>query len=273
MTNAKPADVRAGWALYLANPDISLDDLNRELEHGGFGPVSPRMFGHYRHLVAHGYDRYISINRFDVARAARPYEGASTSARYRYYESEVSVTLIITNAQGVFEARGRAQRVGEVGAMLSFEGQDTLAGLKRAKLAANDYVHLLFERQVQAVVARISEREADDELMLVEVEFARLQPIGKFVDTSAVPTDEFTLLVKGAEPSDRAADLIGRRMYFVLEALESCRAMANEVLDDPEGEHVETVTAPQITQLQLINPLAIDFTAAGRDLGSSSRCR
>jgi hypothetical protein len=263
MANAKPTDVRAGWTIYRNDPEITLEVLNDRLTRAGYGPISPRTFGHYRHLVEHGYDRYISINRFDVARASRPYEGAGGSARYRFYDTELPVTVVLTRPQGVYEAPGVAEKVGEVGALITFEGEDVIKGLRRSHLAPDDYVQLRFDEQSRPIPARVTTREIDEGYGLVEVEFTRLQPISEFVDTEVVPTESYQLLIKGEEPSDRSADLIGRRMYFALEALEACRAMANEVLDDPDSTAVETVGPPQITQLRLVNPLVIDLTAAG----------
>ena len=70
MANATPRDTRAGFDIYQsADGAISLDDLNARLARAGYGPVARRTLTHYRHLVEAGYNRYIAINRFDVARA------------------------------------------------------------------------------------------------------------------------------------------------------------------------------------------------------------
>jgi hypothetical protein len=260
VANASSADVRTGWLLFRSDPNITLDSLNGALVSKGRGKVSERMFGHYRHLVSHGYDRYISINRFDVARAARPYEGESASPRYPYYATQRSVTVFMTRPEGVFEIQGHAEQVGEVGALLLFEGAETIAGLRRSRLNADDYVQLRFDDQDRLVAARIVSRETDELESLVEVEFTRLQPISEFVETTVTGTEPIRILIQGSTPSDRAADLIGRRIYYLLEALESARAMANEVLDEDGRTQFEVVASPQIRQLQLVNPLVFDLT-------------
>jgi hypothetical protein len=263
VANASSADVRTGWMLFRSDPNITLDSLNGALMSKGRGKVSERMFGHYRHLVSHGYYRYISINRFDVARAARPYEGESASPRYPYYATQRSVTVFMTRPEGVFEIQGRAEQVGEVGALLLFEGAETIAGLRRSRLNADDYVQLRFDDQDKLVAARIVSRETDELESLVEVEFTRLQPISEFVETTVTGTEPIRILIQGSTPSDRAADLIGRRIYYLLEALESARAMANEVLDEDGRTQFEVVASPQIRQLQLVNPLVMDLTMTG----------
>ena len=80
MANAKTRDARAGFAIYLKSSEgITLDAINARLESSGYGTIAQRTLTHYRNLVKAGFDRYISINRFDVARASRAYENMSIS--------------------------------------------------------------------------------------------------------------------------------------------------------------------------------------------------
>ena len=85
MANATTRDARAGFAIYVqSSGGITLDAINARLEASGYGAIAQRTLTHYRNLVKAGFDRYISINRFDVARASRAYENMSTLSRYRY---------------------------------------------------------------------------------------------------------------------------------------------------------------------------------------------
>jgi hypothetical protein len=266
MSNATSAEVRAAWAIFRDKPYLTRDQLNARLARSGVRETTLRMFGHFQNLIDAGFDRYIAINRFDVARASRPFENATTNPRYLFYDVEVPVTMIVTRATGVFEATGTAQRVGEVGAILSFSGVADLKGLKRSRVATNDFVQLRFETSDRLIVARVAEKESDDDLLLIEVEYSRLQAISEFTEVSELPEEHRRLLIKGDEPSDRAADLIGRRLYYTLEALEACRALANEALRPTTTAHdesIEMVAPPRIEQLRLINPLVIDIQAAG----------
>ena len=76
MANATTRDARAGFAMYLQSSEgITLDVINARLEASGYGAIAQRTLTHYRKLVSAGFNRYISINRFDVARASsRAYE-------------------------------------------------------------------------------------------------------------------------------------------------------------------------------------------------------
>lgn len=80
MANASPRDTRAGFEIYRSSGgNLSLDELNRRLAESGHGPVAQRSLNHFRRLLETGYDRYVSINRFDIARASEPYESAAAS--------------------------------------------------------------------------------------------------------------------------------------------------------------------------------------------------
>ena len=67
---------------------------------------------HYRSLLRNGFDRYVSVNRFDVARAAKPYEGASATPRYFYYGTQVAVRMQFRRGDQQYDVAGTAERVG-----------------------------------------------------------------------------------------------------------------------------------------------------------------
>ena len=80
MANATQRDSRAGFTIYReSGGGISRDALNDQLVSAGYGPVSDRTVTHYRSLLVAGFDRYISINRFDVARSASRFEDLGAS--------------------------------------------------------------------------------------------------------------------------------------------------------------------------------------------------
>lgn len=67
MSNASPAAARRGFAFFTADPRPSLLQINERLLALGFGPVSERMYDHYRRLVRHDYEEYVPVNELDVA--------------------------------------------------------------------------------------------------------------------------------------------------------------------------------------------------------------
>src|SRR4051794_1605791 len=77
MANAPSEDSEVGYDLYRQSGfALSRADLNDRLADEGRKPVSQRTFRHFRALQRAGYDRYVSINRFDVD----PYKAADRSA-------------------------------------------------------------------------------------------------------------------------------------------------------------------------------------------------
>lgn len=96
MANATYRDCRAGFDVFRRyGGSIARDNLNLELVEAGYGVVSDRAFRHYRKLLRSGFDRYISINRFDISRAAIPFEDASANPRYHFDQTDQGVRLLI----------------------------------------------------------------------------------------------------------------------------------------------------------------------------------
>ncbi len=260
MPNASSADVRAGFDIYRENPEITLRQINAQLKKQGFGEIAERSIRHYRSLQNHGFDRYVSVNRFDVARASRPYEGASATPRYFYYGLEVPITMHFRRGAHEYEVKGVAERVGEVGAVLTFDNKKQLDVLRKQRPTVNTYIRLDFGSPVSDfATARVIESELDEEWALIEVEFSRLLPLSDLTKSTALPGELTTLSVVGTSPDDRAADLVGRRIYYTLEAIESCRAIANEVLRT-ESSSRNVVDPLELQSLSVQSPLVIVFS-------------
>ncbi|MGH6781074.1 MAG: hypothetical protein ACREB5_03075 [Sphingomonadaceae bacterium] len=255
MPNASPADVRAGWELFRVNPDITLDDLNRRLAERNHGAVSNRTLQHYRSLLKAGFDRYVSINRFDVARAAKPYEGLSAIPRYFYYGSDVPVTILYQRKKDV-EVHGRATRIGEVGALLTITDTTDVEVVRKTRPSIDSFVALEFTPSVgERAVARVVETEINSDAF-IEVEFSRLHVVSKLLSAQPLLADRVYITVIGVSADDRAADLIGRRIFYTLEAVEECRSLANEVLrTEASPEAPRMIDPPQLQRLRLDNPL------------------
>lgn len=255
MPNASPADVRAGWEIFRTNPDVTLDQLNAQLAKTKNHAVSNRTLQHYRGLLKAGFDRYVSINRFDVARAAKPYEGLSAVPRYFYYGIDVPVAISYQRKKDV-NVHGRATRIGEIGALLTITNPADVEAIKKARPPIDSFIALAFETPVnEHAVARVIETEVDVSAY-IEVEFSRLHAVSKLLSAQPLPADRVLVTVIGKRADDRAADLIGRRVFYTLEAVETCRALTNEVLrTEASGGTLRLVDPPQLQRLRLENPL------------------
>ena len=259
MANASPADTRAGWSLYHAQIEKpSLAELNALLSVAGFGPVSPRTFDHYRDLERAGYESYLAINRFDVARASRPFENVSASGRYRTTPSELSVQFSVVRESDVFVATAVVRELSDSGAVIVVVGVEEIAGLKRAKLASAETVSVTFPGLQRSVLARVTEISQAADAVSVEIEFSRLRSISEFVDVSALPIERFSIRVTGQSDDERSADLVARRIYYTLDLIESCRNLLNELLLASEEEvdaERQLIEPASIVRLQVASPL------------------
>ena len=253
MANASSRDTRAGFDIYRsAGGAISLDELNEQLVEAGYGPVAQRSLTHYRHLMDAGYTRYISINRFDVARASVAYENASAMGRYRYREANVGVRILFAKSNRLFEAFGSATEVGDVGAVIEFDDEVVVEGLKALKPRAGDMVTLRYLEVGRSVGGRVIDTDLRSSPAHVEVEYARLTSIAEIAGGTPLPTAAVRFRVVGQADEAQTLDLVGRRLYHFFELLEGARSLANAA-----GGHLDQpvyAPPPVLDELRIASP-------------------
>lgn len=229
MANATPRDTRAGFDIYrAAGGDLSLDELNAQLYEAGYGPVSNRTLDHYRNLTRAGFSRYISINRFDVARAAAPYEDSSSHPRYSYEEADLGVRVVFAKSSKLLETFGRASDVGEVGTLLRFEEAEVIEGLRKIKPAPRDMVSIRYLELGRTVGGTVLEADLKSEPAIVEIEFNRLVSIAAIGVGTPLPSQTTMFVLRGPGEDDQVLDVAGRRLYHFFELIEGLRSVANE---------------------------------------------
>ncbi len=223
MANATPRDTRAGFDSFKSSGgQIALDDLNAQLYEAGYGPVSKRTHRHYRNLIDAGFSRYISINRFDVARAADPYGDPSSNARYFYEESDQGVRVVFAKSNKLMETFGRATEVGEVGALLRVEERDVIDGLRKMKPQAGDMVTVRFLEMGRSVGGTVVEADVKSEPSVVEIEYGRLITIASLGLGDPLPTAEARFVLSGPADDDTTLDVTGQRLYHSSNLSRAC---------------------------------------------------
>ncbi len=70
----------------------------------------------YRHLADANFERYFSINQFDVARAASTHGDLGASPRYQYREIGEGVRILIAKGNTLWVASAEVTRLGEADA-------------------------------------------------------------------------------------------------------------------------------------------------------------
>lgn len=259
--NASPRDTRAGYGIFLAaGGAIELADLNARLVAAGYGPVAPRTYRHYGNLLRAGYDRYISINRFDVARAAKPYENSSASSRYSYRASDLGVSVLFDRSGHLVEAFGRATEIGDAGCLVTFADAETIDGLGRLRPPPGSPVTARFLETGRVTNGRVVEVDLLSRPAVVELEFTRLVSI---VDTGAgeaLPLVDRAFLLRGRDDVDQTLELVNRRLYNFMELLEGVRALANRAgATQPDPVYAPP---PVLTRLTVASPAVLAVRTA-----------
>ena len=230
MANASPRDTRAGFDIFRqAGGDITLADLNQKLLDAGYGPVADRSIKHYRSLLTAGYGRYISINRFDIARASAPYDDASSNPRYRYTDVDTGVLMVIAKGSKLYEAAGRATALGETGAIVRIIDAEYTQGLASLKARAGDMVSLRFPESGRSVHGRLVELDLASDPALLEVDYTGLVSLAELEVGLPMPVLRASYRLGGAEEEELTIDVLGRRIYEFFEIVEEARALVNRV--------------------------------------------
>ncbi|MDA1279973.1 MAG: hypothetical protein O3B95_08020 [Chloroflexi bacterium] len=229
MPNATTSDARAGWEMFRTSGfTAELEHINRNLVSAGHRAVSQRTYSHYRNLATAGYTRYVSINRFDVARAARPYEGVGASSRYSFLAASAGVQITFPRGRKLIEAVGKLTDVGDTGVVVRFDAPETVAALTRNRPRIGEDAGLDFFEPRHHVNGRIIDFETSELAVRVEIEFGRLQSVSEYVGAKELPTIELGIQLSESGSMSDSVDVVGRQLYYVFELMESARAFSNE---------------------------------------------
>lgn len=259
MPNARTSDARAGWVIFRSSGfRTELENINRELEAAGHRPVSGRMYSHYNNLVNAGFSRYLSINRFDVARASRPYESAS--GRYSFVDSSAGVTVSFPRGRRLVSASGTVVRFGDSGAIVAFDDARTVSALSSNKPRTGESISIEFMETGHHINGRIVDFEAVGEQIQIEVEFGHLQSISEYVGTRELPAISVTVRLSETDAISDSVDVVGRQLFYVFELMESARVIANEANRISGSNDYSGVV--RVQKLKRESPLDIVFLAS-----------
>ena len=253
MANAKTRDARAGFAIFLQQQGgIELEAINMRLEKSGYGPVSPRMVTHYRNLIKAGFNRYISINRFDVARASRAYENMSSLGRYRYRSVSQPVNMIFMKNDRLLQTQGHIIKISDVGAVIEIPENVALHELRTFRPAHRDTVILHYTNRSDAVKSRVMEVDLERSPAIVEVEHSSLTSIADIDSASLLSTRLFRFTLVPEHDSEITFDVLGRRLHHFFDILEGLRALLNEA--GRSSDQYTYAPPPVIEEVRLSSP-------------------
>lgn len=254
-TSATTADARAGYEIYRRSDfSASRSEINQALSEAGYAPISDRMYRHYRRLAGEGYNRYISINRFDVAKASEPYEDLGNKSRYQYLQSGVGVRVTFPRGRRLVEAYGRADRVGETGMILVFDAKETVAALTddATRPRTGDSVRLDFLDPPSSVDGTVMDAELVGDAVVLEVDFTRLESISQYIGREPLPVQPYQFRLV-SETDHSSVDVVGRQLYGLFEFVEASRAVVNELSGQSKAKLYAPVST--VSTLSMRSPL------------------
>lgn len=253
-------DARAGFDLFRSRAgQITIEELNAQLTQAGYRAIAPRTMDHYHSLMREGYDRYVSINRFDVARASIPYENSSALARYDYANVDLGVSVMFAKGSRLLEALGRASQVGDVGAVLSFSDSDVMQGLKRLKPQPGNMVTIRFLEAGRTVGGRIVGTDLITDPPNVEVQYSRIVSVADIGVGTALSSQETSFRLVAAE-GDLTFELVNRQLFAFFELIEGLRSLINEV--GSAASYRFYAEPPVIRRMNMASPLDLDMDLA-----------
>ena len=255
MANAKPRDARAGFEIYLqSSGDIQLDQINARLERTGYGPIKQRTLTHYRNLVKAGFNRYISINRFDVARASRAYENMSTLSRYRYRRTDQQVSVIFSKSTCLIEVQGKLVESGDVGAVIEFT-DDKLEELKQFRPHSGVAVTLYYSQGSTVLSGVVIDADLSSRPPLIEIEYTKLVSQAAIDDYRPLQSRLIQFRLISDDQDITTIDVVGRRLYHFFDLIEGIRALLNETGRDSENHMY--AAPPIVREIQIASPAVL----------------
>ena len=253
MANASTRDARAGFAIYTQfGEDITLDAINARLAASGYGAIAQRTLTHYRNLVKAGFNRYISINRFDVARASRAYDNMSSLSRYRHRSTHRQVEILFTKETKYLELTGTMIEVSDAGGIVEFSSEEMMDKLRYFKPNSGDSVivrSLGLDQHVEGVVV---DRDLQSLPVSVEIEYTRLVSLDQLTAGVSLQTSPVWIRISAEDSVSPTIDVVGRRLHYFFDLLEGVRAVFNET--GRQCHRVIYASPPTVEEIRLASP-------------------
>jgi len=256
MANATRRDARAGFDIYRhRNGNIDLESLNIELYKSGYNHIAQRTLNHYQNLIAAGFNRYISINRFDVARASRPYEDMSKLGRYRYRTINQPVRVKFSKNERDVEIPGRIVKSGDVGAIITFPDESVLEELRNHIPRPNMHLNLCITNAANNISAVVVECDLTSSPGLLEVEYNNLVSLAEIIDPVLLQNVSVKFTLESENSNPVAIDVIGKQLYSFFDLIEGVRALLNEA--ELYSEEIAYAAPPIVQEIRVASPAII----------------
>lgn len=258
-----PENAIVGWEVYRdSDHELTLGDINSELASRGLGPVSPRMFTHYRKLQRYGYEQYIPINQLDVRTMENPVWDKALRGRYPLFPVSAGVRVIVLTDDEPVALEGVAEELSDGEVIFRLGGEDALTAFGGSRSVWT--LEVLFTDSGELRLCDVAKVTLDRRRSRVTVRaaFMSIAPAESAVIRQLLPVRTFRLVV-GRDVSSPLLGQATQQLYWAFAATEGARILVADVLGDLGSGSSFTVSGTRIRSLSVASPLvAVAITAA-----------
>lgn len=256
---ATVADAEFGWQLYQdSHYSLSLREINKRLKENGFSPIAPRTFQHYQKLVRYGFASYLPINQLDVKTLQDPAWDAFIRARSLPRDTNLSVVLRLQDDDDVIQIRGRARKMSDAYAVIRVTGTRNIEALSRLGARPEQQVVIEFpdSGDVRGALIDAVTLEGARPYASVRVRFLTVED-GARLSGREVLSDQSIRLRLTSSDSDPLFGLVVQQLSWLYQAVDSARAMSEELLVEFRAEKKFAVAPPRVSTLTLQSPMEL----------------
>jgi hypothetical protein len=251
---ARTEYTRAGWEIFKASGfTLTLDEINERLRAVGYGTVRRRSMQHYDKLRRRGFQRYITMNRLDLMDVPDPFQDESIQDRYYFSDANVPTSLVVHRPDATLEVTGVATSLSDAGAEIAVDDQVQVDALRESPPDSGTPVTVNFLSPPGVAYGHIDFLTAiRANRVNIQVAFRELTPVQELIGGTALPVQVYDFVVGGAE--GRQLDVVSQDVYWLFQAVESARAIFNELL---RGMSTDTLysPAPTVESLSVASPM------------------
>lgn len=253
------ADAQAGWTIFKEfDFTLSLTELNERLIRRGFSPVAARTYAHYQKLRRYGYEAYLPINQLDVKTLQNLVWDASSRNRYPLLDDRVPVTLRLTRGDEQVEFRGQSIHISEGALAVRIRRKAAVDFFGSRASWKNAALQVMFDETGEIEQATLDTVTIDESSGAVNLRlsFGRLLPLENVLHRDLLASTTFRVVIDSGETSAPLADVV-EDLWWLLQALETSRAICQEILLSLDADHRYVLPATRIQKLSLSSPLEV----------------
>lgn len=257
-----PENAETGWWIYQdSDYELTLSEINDELNRRDLSSVSQRMYSHYRKLHRYGFEQYLPINQLDVKTMSDPVWDRSLRGRYLLHRVDEPVRVYALARNVMVNLDGIAEEVSEGEVVLRFQGGQALEQFERG--ASLGQLQVIFTRTSEMHLAEVSKVTIDTRRRRVTVRasFSRISSAESFLPSLLLTTRTLHMTV-GVDPSAPLLARTTQQIFWLFSAAEGVRLAVDEALREADSGQRYAIPSNRLAGLRVASPMSADLLAA-----------